>query len=155
MAAMTLGFSSSAKASSQELSGYIYSESSGWISLNCSNANSCSTIDYKVLKDDMGVLSGYGYSENGGWVNFNPNFGGVKIDSANNLSGWVFTENSGWLDVDGAKIISVNDLKNDILSASEKASSGNLSSDGAASLLDSLCNDFLPASECNMAGTQD
>ena len=46
------------------LTGYIWAENIGWISLNCSNDNSCSTVDYKVSNDGEGTLSGYAWGEN-------------------------------------------------------------------------------------------
>ena len=53
---LAFSFSNFVKAANQELSGYIYSETAGWISLNCSNTNSCNTVDYKVTKDSNGKL---------------------------------------------------------------------------------------------------
>ena len=146
----SIGFYSVANASTQNIAGYIYSDDAGWISLNCSNTNSCSSIDYKVSEDSIGNLSGYGYSETGGWINFNPNYGGVKIDLNDNISGWAFSENTGWVSLDGSKIISANDLQNEIASVSSQVSNNNLSADSEMSLLNSLCSKFLSVSECNV-----
>ena len=143
-----LGISSTVEASAQELFGYIYSENLGWISLNCSNTDSCASVDYKVLKNNAGELSGYGYSDIGGWINFNPNFGGVNIDVAG-VYGWAFTENSGWLNFNGEKVVSINDLQNNISSAIGAINSWDLSADSSANLLNSICNDFLTAKECD------
>jgi len=79
------------------LTGYAWAENIGWISLNCSNDNSCSTVDYKVSNDGEGNLSGYAWSENTGWINFNPTYGGVTIDSSGNFSGYAWGENIGWI----------------------------------------------------------
>lgn len=44
----------------------------GWISLNCTNDASCSTVDYGVRIDEAsGAWSGSGWSSNVGWVDFN------------------------------------------------------------------------------------
>ena len=81
------------------LTGYAWGENIGWISLNCSNASSCATVDYKVANTTAGVLSGYAWSENAGWINFSP---GVGSDPAINtstgvFSGYAWGENIGWV----------------------------------------------------------
>lgn len=44
----------------------------GWISLNCINTSSCSSVDYGVkFPLDGSPASGYGWSENLGWISFN------------------------------------------------------------------------------------
>lgn len=59
------------------LAGYAWSETVGWISMNCKTGGStsndiCSTKNYKVLIDSTtGVLSGYAWSDNIGWISFN------------------------------------------------------------------------------------
>ena len=80
-----------------ELTGYAWAENVGWISLNCSNDNSCSSVDYKVSNDGEGNLSGYAYGENIGWINFKPENGGVTIDSNGEFSGYAWGENIGWI----------------------------------------------------------
>lgn len=83
-----------------ELTGYAWGENIGWISLNCSNDNSCLTVDYKV-KNDGGSLSGYAYSENTGWINFSPTLVPAnltaKIDSNGYFTGYIWGENIGWV----------------------------------------------------------
>lgn len=145
----SIGLYSVANASAQNIAGYVYSQDAGWISLNCSNTNSCNSISYSVAEDNAGNLLGYGYSETGGWVNFNPNYGGVKIDSAGNISGWGFSENVGWASLDGSKIVSASDLQNEITVVSSQVSNNNLSADSEMSLLNSLCNKFFSASACD------
>lgn len=57
---------------SNNISGYAWSEGIGWISFNCSNDDSCNTIDYGVNADPVtGDFSGYAWSENVGWISFN------------------------------------------------------------------------------------
>ena len=147
---LSIGIFSIAQANSQNLSGYIYSDTAGWISLNCSNTNSCNTISYKISQDAKGKLSGYGFSQNGEWINFNPNFGGVNVNSDSTFSGWAYSEKGEWINFDSAKIISSNDLQNEISSAKDVANSNDLSDAGTMSLLNSLCSQFLTSSECNL-----
>lgn len=79
------------------LTGYAYGENIGWISLNCSNDDSCATIDYGISNDGEGNLSGYAWSENTGWIDFDPTGGGVTIDSDGDFAGYAYGENIGWL----------------------------------------------------------
>ncbi len=79
------------------LTGYVWSENAGWISLNCSNDNSCATVDHKVANDGAGNLSGYAWNENTGWINFNPTGGGVSINSSGEFLGYAWGENIGWI----------------------------------------------------------
>lgn len=79
------------------LSGYAWSETTGWISLNCSNTSSCATVDYKVANNGEGTLSGYAYGENIGWIQFAPTGGGVTIDSSGDFAGYAWSENTGWI----------------------------------------------------------
>jgi len=136
-------------ASGQELSGYIYSENAGWISLNCSNTNSCDAVDYKVVNND-GVASGYGYSQNSGWINFNPNYGGVNIGFDNELSGWAYSEKGDWLKIESVKVVPTNELQNEVVSAKNVISSDNLSEYNIMDLLSNLCSQFLISSECDI-----
>lgn len=52
------------------LSGYAWSENTGWVSFNCTNTSSCSTADYGVKVAADGLMSGYAWAENIGWVSF-------------------------------------------------------------------------------------
>jgi hypothetical protein len=80
-----------------ELTGYIWAENIGWISLSCQNTTSCAAVDYGVVNDGAGNLSGFAWGENVGWINFNPVFGGVSIDTDGNFDGWAWGENIGWM----------------------------------------------------------
>ncbi|OHA18249.1 MAG: hypothetical protein A2664_02170 [Candidatus Taylorbacteria bacterium RIFCSPHIGHO2_01_FULL_46_22b] len=79
------------------LTGYAFGENIGWVSLNCSNDNSCATVDYKVSNDGNGTLSGYAYGENVGWIRFDPANGGVSINSSGEFTGYAYGENVGWI----------------------------------------------------------
>ncbi len=58
-------------AGGDNVSGYAWSESVGWISFNCSDDSSCNTIDYGVDIDPAtGNFSGNAWSENIGWISF-------------------------------------------------------------------------------------
>lgn len=68
---------------SQNVSGWAFSETTGWISFNCSNCVSqaeCSPRgacgidphkDYGVDIGSDGIISGYAWSEQAGWISFN------------------------------------------------------------------------------------
>jgi hypothetical protein len=83
------------------LSGYAWSPEYGWISLNCSNENSCATVDYKVSNNGEGVLSGYSWSESAGWIDWKPAnggaTGGVTIDSSGIFHGRAWGDQIGWV----------------------------------------------------------
>lgn len=53
------------------LSGYAWSENTGWLSFNCTNTSSCSTADYGVKVAADGLMSGFAWSDAVGWVSFN------------------------------------------------------------------------------------
>ena len=146
---LSIGIFSIAQANSQNLSGYVYSDTAGWISLSCVNTDSCNTVDYKVVNKN-GVISGFGYSQNNEWINFNPNFGGVNVSSDGSISGWAYSEKGDWINFNSAKNISANDLQNEISSAKDVANNDDLSSVGSASLLNSLCNKFLSNNDCDL-----
>lgn len=59
---------------SHNMSGYAWSDTIGWISFNCINTDSCSTLNYGVgINDSNGELFGYAWSSNIGWITFNEN----------------------------------------------------------------------------------
>jgi hypothetical protein len=58
-----------------DLDGYAWSDTIGWISMNCSTGgttgnNVCSTSNYKVRMSNTGALTGYAWSSTVGWVRF-------------------------------------------------------------------------------------
>lgn len=102
-----------------ELTGYLWGENIGWVSLNCSNTSSCGTIDFKVENNGTGTLSGYAWGENIGWINFGPfdyvdSEGGVFIVSGE-FTGYAWGETIGWIQfdcsVDGACVRTNWDLQ--------------------------------------------
>jgi hypothetical protein len=141
-------FPVNASAISQNLSGYIYSETAGWISLSCVNTSSCNNIYYGVLQDNSGKLSGYGFSQAVGWINFNPNYGGATINPDGSMTGWLYPETKNWLRVESVKIISASELQDIIVFLQNAMNNTNLSSQSTMSLLDNLCKKFFFASEC-------
>lgn len=90
----------------QNVSGFAWSQTIGWISFNCLDSsgasspqqNTCATTDYGVNVDmSTGNFSGFAWSSSIGYINFNPTPDGVactaspcaRLDSAtNNVSGW-------------------------------------------------------------------
>ncbi|OGI88133.1 hypothetical protein A2995_00135 [Candidatus Nomurabacteria bacterium RIFCSPLOWO2_01_FULL_33_24] len=87
--------------SGSELTGYAWSENYGWISLNCSNDNSCASSNFKISNNGNGTLSGYAWGENIGWINFGPHSGSstsqVSISNAGDFRGYAWGENIGWI----------------------------------------------------------
>jgi len=144
-----------AKASSQELTGYIYSEDAGWVSLNCKNTDSCDTISYNVSADDSGALSGYGFSQNGEWIDFGPDYGGVMTNSVGELSGWAFTDQGDWLRIDGLKVVATEVLQKEVASIkdtvneSDDLATASLSNSNIMDLLKNLCNQLFSSSQCS------
>jgi hypothetical protein len=81
-----------------ELSGWMWGENVGWVSLSCANTGSCATVDYRITNDSCGTLTGYAHTENVGWINFAPATGGVSIDpQTGEFSGTAWGENIGWI----------------------------------------------------------
>jgi uncharacterized repeat protein (TIGR01451 family) len=90
---------------SGDLTGYVWGENIGWISLNCSNTNSCGTVDYGVTRDN-GELAGFAWGENVGWISFsceNTASCGVAEyrvlvgDNSGVFTGYAWGENIGWI----------------------------------------------------------
>jgi hypothetical protein len=88
------------------LTGYIWAENIGWVSLCCKNTASCGAADYSVTNDGGGNLAGYAWGENVGWISFSCNNTGtcdkvdygVAIDSATGeFRGHAWCENIGWI----------------------------------------------------------
>ena len=60
-------------AQDDRFSGWAWSENIGWISFNCTNTNSCGTVDYGVTVFGNGAvqsLSGWAWAPNVGWIDF-------------------------------------------------------------------------------------
>lgn len=82
-------------ASPAPLAGYLWSDTIGWIDLNCNNTSSCGTNSFGMSMASDGTISGYAWSDNIGWVSANASDvagcpSGVcapKI-SGNSVSGW-------------------------------------------------------------------
>ncbi len=98
------------------LSGYLWSETTGWVSLSCLNNSTCGSSDYGVSNDGAGNLAGYAWSENLGWISFScTNDGscttknyGVKIDPNTGLfRGRAWSENTGWISFQSPKLAAV------------------------------------------------
>lgn len=87
------------------LTGYVWVANIGWVSLSCSNTNSCEKVSYGVVNDGNGVLSGYAWSANAGWISLScentASCGsvdyGVTIDGDGVFHGWAYGQNIGWI----------------------------------------------------------
>ncbi|RJQ35670.1 hypothetical protein C4568_00575 [Candidatus Parcubacteria bacterium] len=87
-----------ASQSARPLSGWLWTDTTGWVSLNCADLGTCNAVSYSVTVDSGGYLNGYGWSENIGWIKFGglssfPSGGGTTADDAklanNALTGWI------------------------------------------------------------------
>ena len=86
------------------LTGWMWSESAGWISLSCTNQSTCATSSYGVSNDGCGTLTGRAWSENVGWITFAPAACGGDPTCAANIDpttgifrGRAWSENAGWI----------------------------------------------------------
>lgn len=113
---------------SDKLTGFVWAENIGWVSMSCENTSSCGATSYGVTNDGSGNLGGYAYAENVGWISFScdntASCGtvdyGVTIDSDGNFDGWAYGENIGWIHLQStnaptykvqACVVSMEDLR--------------------------------------------
>lgn len=93
-----------------QIFGYAWGASTGWIVMNCFNTTSgCSGTNgnFKVSVANDGVLSGYAWGENTGWINFGPftntAISQVRIDSTGTftgtlgVAGYAWSQNMGYI----------------------------------------------------------
>ena len=76
--------------------GYLWSDSVGWIDLNCLNTNSCGTNNFGFSVNSGGVITGYAWSDNIGWISANgndingcPNSPCTAKLTGTTISGWI------------------------------------------------------------------
>jgi hypothetical protein len=80
------------------ITGWMWGENVGWVSLSCEDTASCGIAAYRVSNDGEGHLSGFAWGENVGWVNFAQAGAGVTIDPiTGDFSGRAWAENIGWI----------------------------------------------------------
>ena len=97
---------------SDKLTGFVWAENIGWISMSCENTSSCGTVSYGVTNDGSGNLGGYAWAENAGWISFSCNNTsscktvdyGITIDADGNFTGWAWGENVGWINFNSADL---------------------------------------------------
>ncbi len=93
------------------LSGYVWSENYGWISVGASPASgasfsNASGADAGVNVAATGTLSGFAWGENIGWINFgggalaNPPQPARLDTAAGRFRGYAWGENVGWVNLD-------------------------------------------------------
>jgi hypothetical protein len=105
-----------ATVSEEKLTGFIWAENIGWMSLSCENTSSCGTVDYRVTNDGAGNLAGYAWAENIGWISFScentASCGtvdyGVTIDADGEFAGYAWAENIGWINFNSADLFGYN-----------------------------------------------
>ena len=64
------------------VSGWMWSDGAGWISLNCDNAQAPSSQDYGIKQDAQGFWSGRAWSDYMGWLTMDEPTNGCPQDSA-------------------------------------------------------------------------
>lgn len=81
---------------SQSITGYAWSETIGWISLNCSDLGTCGTSNYGLSIAVDGTISGYAWSEYMGWISANsadlsgcPTAPCTTRMNGNSMEGWM------------------------------------------------------------------
>lgn len=89
---------------SDNVSGWAWSETIGWISFNSTNQGS--GAGYGITVDGTGAISGYAWSEHAGWISFNDTAGcpsspcqPVLNSSTGEISGWakaLAADGNGW-----------------------------------------------------------
>jgi hypothetical protein len=142
------------------LSGHVWAENAGWISLGnlaqagaggyTNQASGGSEPDFGVNVAPDGALSGYAYGENIGWLSFNTGaalspFGlEPRLDVATGVfHGFVWSENTGWISLNsGAQFVALECSPNCAPPDSGGkgcAVNGDLTGDGAASIVDVQC----------------
>lgn len=135
--------------SDTELTGYAHGSNIGWISLNCSNTNSCNSNPYGVKNDGKGNLSGYAWGENVGWINFD----GVSIDENGNFSGYAYSPNIGYISFNCSNTNTCNSI-NFKVSTSWKGSSTSNDSDNDSRSRSSTTGGGISGSRRNLSSTQ-
>jgi hypothetical protein len=81
-----------------EVTGWLWGENVGWISLSCANTDSCVTLDYGVSIDGAtGRFAGHAWGENVGWIAFDA----VPLVHDGVVTAWTAGGCTGDLDGDG------------------------------------------------------
>lgn len=97
------------------ITGWAWSDTIGWIDLNCANTNSCGVHNFGLSVAQNGDISGYAWSDNIGWISANTSdlagcpSGACRAKvSGNNLQGWMraLSQNGngwdGWISLSGS-----------------------------------------------------
>ncbi len=91
--------------SAADISGYIWVQPLGVISLSGMVTLDYETVKYGVTVNRDGQLFGSGWSENVGWIDFSPpRGGGVAFDENGNLHGFAWNDSLGWIQFDGNNV---------------------------------------------------
>lgn len=65
---VVISWTDAGASSGAPIMGYAWSDTIGWIDLNCANKGTCGAVNFGLSIDASGVTSGYAWSENIGWV---------------------------------------------------------------------------------------
>jgi len=87
---------------STALAGWAWSDTIGWISMNCAQASgsTCATSNYNITMNANGTLSGYAWSDTLGWISANETAGCPSGTCQPSVQGGQLT---GWLRACGGK----------------------------------------------------
>ncbi|MEM1166244.1 MAG: hypothetical protein AAGI30_08125 [Planctomycetota bacterium] len=115
--------------SRDHLSGFVWSEAAGWISLGVTGVpgpySNTSGLDYGINIDVCsGRLGGFAWGENIGWVNFGPFLEDVVAPDGSSPAqarlgydrwfGYAWGENIGWINFDDQSVIAAIPMPLDI-----------------------------------------
>jgi hypothetical protein len=88
------------------ITGYLWSDTIGWVDMNCANSSVCGSNPFGMSIDSSGNITGYAWSDNVGWISANPSdLSGcpsapcTATISGSSVSGWlkaISADNNGW-----------------------------------------------------------
>ena len=116
MAALTvLPATVNSQGSSASMTGWLWSDTIGWVDLNCANLSGCGTSNFGLSISGTGALSGKAWSENIGWISADssdlsgcPTAPCTAQMSGTSMTGWMKALSAngngwdGWISLSGA-----------------------------------------------------
>lgn len=84
------------QSSTASITGYIWSDTVGWVDLHCSNTNSCATNNFGFSINPAGTITGLAWSDNIGWIS--ANVADLIGCPSGTCSAWIVgSSTGGWL----------------------------------------------------------
>ena len=97
------------------ITGYAWSDTIGWIDLNCTNSNLCGSNPFGLSINASGIISGYAWSDTIGWISANssdisgcPSAPCTAAITGTNITGWLKALSAdgngwdGWISLNGS-----------------------------------------------------